>query len=820
MANPIQIILNPESFDEVRKVSGGGQRRDFFAGRDEEFTQHKIRLVSQLRAIARKLETAKETNLGYVKVNLRREAWAKSHRPLKALFRPMRTSIVGGSDLGVMIIEALPRTLLQVANDIAQAEEMEMHLPSVRRSEAGAIESIELYGEADRRDFSLEDALAWLSDPTTGGSYEVELFDSPPPQGEMDALDESRRRLFRSFADGLKALGNGLTVDRIATRVRAQPLFSMRVSSSTAAPTLRLAQPTRSERRRDVAPFDPSEDRHLRLLAFLDTHPLVRRTSLPGILVRSASQPERVRPKIAVMPARNKALTYPRIGTIDSGVGPALSPWVIDKWNMLHANHVNPGHGSFIGGLVVLGRSLNGQQCCPEPDGAELVDVDVFPDQSSGAFDEYFPQGLVEFFDEVETAVSDLRARHGVRIYNMSLNVSQPAALGRYDTYAARLDAIAEKHDAIFFLSAGNIDPPNQRPEWPNDDTRALANLAAATGDRLLTPAQSVRNVSVAALNPPGLPGSIPFAPTRYSRRGPGLRAGVKPDLAHVGGSGSPVPPLDTGLFSVKPNGAVVSRCGTSFATPLVAKTAAELDHAIAGAVSRETLIALLIHDAQIPVPLQSKALASVTRQLVGFGVPASADSILETDDHTITMVFASRIKSGQQVAFRFHWPASLVGQGGSCRGEARLTLVSTPPLDPRFGSEFVRINVSGSLQQQKPGGHWAGRLDPMYLPGKGETPVVEAELIQHALKWSPVKVYAKTMPRGVGNSFNWRLFVDYLTRANEEVPEHGVPFTAILTISDPDGLRPVFNDLRQTLLALGVQMADIRIAARVAPRV
>ena len=61
---------------------------------------------------------------------------------------------------------------------------------------------------------------------------------------------------------------------------------------------------------------------------------------------------------------------------------------------------------------------------------------------------------------------------------------------------------------------------------------------------------------------------------------------------------------------------------------------------------------------------------------------------------------------------------------------------------------------------------------------------------------------------------------VKYLTRAGEEMPEEGVTFTAILTISDLEGIHPVFNDLRQTLTALGVQIADIRTAARITPRV
>lgn len=497
-----------------------------------------------------------------------------------------------------------------------------------------------------------------------------------------------------------------------------------------------------------------------------------------------------------------------------------LSDWVIDRWDVLADEHIDQAHGTFIGGLAVAGASLNGVTTCPEADGAELVDLAIFPDEGSGSFASYYSGGLPQFFDEMEAAVADARARHGVRVFNMSLNILQPAAPEAYSSHAVRLDRIAEENNAVIFVSAGNIPPQNLRPEWTVDPATALSGLALARNDGLLTPAESARNVAVAALNPAGHDGCVAHAPARYSRRGPGLRAGVKPDLAHIGGSGTQHPTLGHGLFSILPDGTIVDGCGTSYAAPLVAKTAAALDHAIEGEVSRETLIGLLVHHARLPEPLQPKLLAPVARHLVGFGMPPSADRIMESGDHSITLVFASRIQQGQQINFRFPWPASLVGSGGKCRGRARLSLVSTPPLDPRFGAEFVRINVNATLQQQQDGGRWKGRLDPLYLPSRRESPSVEAELIEHDLKWSPVKVYEKTFPLGVGPSSNWRLFIDYLTRAGETMPEGGVPFTAIITISDPDGDAPVFTDMRQNLQALGATIADIRTAARITSRV
>ena len=151
MASPIQIVLNPENYEEARETSGGGPKKDFFAHRDREFRAHKAQLTAQLRGIANALRDQPETDLGYVRVILRREAWAKSHRPLKVLFKPERTRLIGGGDLGVMLVEARPATMMQVAADIERAEEQttmrfvealgkEVPYPSALRSETGAIE--------------------------------------------------------------------------------------------------------------------------------------------------------------------------------------------------------------------------------------------------------------------------------------------------------------------------------------------------------------------------------------------------------------------------------------------------------------------------------------------------------------------------------------------------------------------------------------------------------------------------------------------------------------------------------------------------------
>ena len=828
MSAPVQIILNPDNFVTDRDAAGGGgPRKDFFLDRDREFQQHRERVALELEAAAAEIDRQAPQlgAIGVIKVFLRRPAWAKSHRPTGQIFKKALCELVGGLDLGEMLFEVRPEALRKFAREVRVAEDaIEWRLnkktsklepwPTALRSEVGAIEKIELYGPADRRRFSLDQAIAWLSNPITGGSYQVELFEEPPPMVQWDALSIEYRRLYQTFLSGLQNLGMGMTTHRIrGDRSQKSSRLAVRVEETVSPASVQLTTGT-ATRGRPVVPFSADRDRHIRVLGFLEKHPLVREILLPGILERSDAT-SRSRPTTATLPVRDASAAWPKMGVIDGGVSDIVGDWIIGRWGVLDPSHINASHGTFIAGLAIAGGSLNGPQVCRDRDGVEIYDVPVLPG-TDAAYASYYPSGLEDFLVEVENAVAEARNRHGVRVFNFSLNVQAPVQSDHYSFAAKRLDEIAERHDVLIFISAGNLRA--SRAEWTDNDNSMLAMLATTTDDGLHQPAESVRNATVGAINPPGMAGIVNLAPARYTRRGPGMKALIKPDFAHIGGCGSPHPHVGNGLYSIDPVGAVADGCGTSYATPLVAKTAAALDASIEGPVSRETLLALLTHHAQTPECLTGKSLAPVARHLVGHGVPPDAATILAGGDNQITLVFAARLMPGKQLVFPFSWPASLVTAEGKCAGDVRLTLVSTPPVDERFGAELLRVNIDAALQQDSLKG-WRGQLKPAFLPESYGEYTIEAERIEHGAKWNPVKVWERST-KGIGKSSNWRLTVDYLTRLDEVLPREGVPFTAILTIADSSGEKPIFNEMRQSLQTLGVQVSDIRTAARVSARV
>jgi hypothetical protein len=828
MANsPVQIILNSNDFITSLDNNPGGAEKDFYAGNDGEFVKHKIKLQHQLMAIRDLQQADNFGQISYAKVSLHQSALAKSHRPTGQIFRKDIAPVIGGGDLGEIYVELSPSSIDRLLGKVGEAETQTRYKerdgktvasPSKLRSEVGAINEILPYTKSDKRKFSVNEAIEWLAREETNGIYLVDLFHCIPQQKDWDLLKTYKLRLIQSFVDGIKELPLKVTFFNTTNGLGDIALYGVRLEEGKGESIIHLHKNIAFGKGMVQRPLNINQKAHAELLNFLDNHPLVKEVILPPIITSSSTAPPGM--KVAQnfnIPKLANNYSLPKIGIIDGGVSDIFGDWVEESWGYLSPQDRDEDHGTFISGLLLFGNTLNGDEICHEVDGCKIIDMDLLPKKSS--FDNYY-QSPLQFFDELEAAVQDLKARTGVRIFNFSLNFEEHASTSGYSIPARRLDKIAEENDVIFIISAGNTARIDIRKEWPIDDFQALKILASSRNDTIKHPAESCRNLSVSAVNPPNMTGVVPYALSNYSCRGPGLRVGLKPDLAHVGGSGTKCHTTGTyGLLSLDTNGNIIDGSGTSYAAPNVAKTIACIDHAIEGTVSRETLIALSIHNSILPACLSDKKLRNIAKDLIGFGIPKGSLEILEGDPNSITLVFANRITPGNKLSFGFAWPASLV-KDGKCLGYAKLTIISTPQFDYRYGAEFVRVNIEASLRQQQKDGKYKGQLKAVYTPDRADISKYEKDQIEHGFKWSPVKVYEKSFPKGIGPSTEWKLEIEYLTRDGVTVPLSGVPFTAILTISDPKKQAPVFNDMRQMLQSIGATAVDIQTAARVTSRI
>lgn len=789
--NPIQILLNAQNYVRLAEVTPGGSVKDFYEGRDAAFQEHKKVLQEQISGLRRDAAAALGADsVFFAKVDLQSRAWAKSHRPYQKVFPPAVIRSVAGSELGSIVVEVDDSDLRRIEATVQLAEnavtEVDKHgklKPSRVRSEVGAIKSLRLYGPSDRRKFSAAQAVRWLSDPRTGGTYYIETFVS-----DEDKDGQPGTRL-RARAHEMLATFEG------TLRETTLPIKWSRVNRDWLPCTLYMVKVND-----DVQNEQEKLDVHSELLKLLERLPIVKSIILPPVL-QAADLEEGKGPRIP-LPAPDPQMSYPVIGIVDTGVAQIddLQAWSAGRSDFLDGTAQDVSHGSFIAGLVSVGSHFNTGRPFQEMP-CRFFDMGLHP---TGNYENFYPNGFLDFLDQLDVELAEARALD-VRVFNMSLAVTMPVIDDSYSVFAGSLDLIADKHDALFVLPAGNLDANHVRDPWPGEPTEALAMLARYPHqDRIYQPADSIRAVVVGALDPAMADGT--FFPARYSRRGPGPSLGAKPDVAHIGGRFD----AESGLVSVTPDGRLVQSCGTSYAAPLVAKTLATLDHAIEGTVTRETLIALLVHHAKVPAGIGATALKAIARDFVGAGIPAIAEDTLLVGDNAITLVFSGILAAGQELQFGFSWPSSLVNEKGGCAGSVKLTWAYRPPVDRGHGGEFVRANLDAYLRQEEidEDGEvsFKGRLKE---DGKR---TLEKDLIANGAKWWPVKTAVGSFT-SIGRSSQWRLVIDSLCRAAFMFPDNGIPFCAVLTISDSKNDKPIFNEMRAQLQRNGVELADIRSA-------
>jgi hypothetical protein len=703
------------------------------------------------------------------------------------------------------------------------------HYVSRARCEVGAIDTLELAPSVLKRPFSTEAAVAALLDPRAASGYLVELFEVQPliAGGDHDAI--GFHRSFVSLQNILIAGGSGLMATLLPSPGGA-PALEVILTTSGDPPQLedrRIIQAGSREITTTVR-IDQDTDRHEAVLQQLADHPLVRQIRFPIMIEATEAQSAPTPSTFPSLPRLPDA-RYPKVGVIDTGIASPLAPWVLDRHDFLDVQDCDPMHGTMVAGVLVGARVANNPELAREEDGCDLVDLPLMP--RVPFLSVYGRRGFEAFLEELEAAIGDARERYGVRVFNMSLNVVTAVDPNSYSIYAARLDDIQDRLGVVIVNSAGNLISNEWRAPWPAKPAQVLAALAARPNpDTIFMPCESVRAIAVGALNPPGS-SHIEGAPATYTRRGPGLKVGVKPDIAHFGGTGDPTTPDTTHLVTCNPTGHQVHTRGTSFSAPLAAKTLASLDLATGERLEPRTLRAFLIHNSTVPASLASPRLRDIARQFVGFGQPSGAAAMLETDDHAITMVFESRLTTGEKrpaiLRFDFQWPAPLIDAATrSCRGRVRMTLVYDAPIDQSFGTEFVRVNLDAHLRQRQPTDRRDGKpsfhdqVSQAFLPQTARLTIPEKSLIDHGLKWWPTKRYTADFGSGVGESAEWRLEVESVVRAEATFPAEGIPFSLILTIEDDSGTAPVFQSLRQALVARRVELQDVRTAVRVRSQV
>lgn len=512
----------------------------------------------------------------------------------------------------------------------------------------------------------------------------------------------------------------------------------------------------------------------------------------------------------------NSQDSYPTVGVLDTGIAnnDYLKDWKLsDAFTSYPDEYKEPSHGTFVSGIIEYGDELNGKSYTSLP-GVNLFDATVYPDVKKQSI---YVDDLVEHIREA------IERNNNIKVWNLSLGTRDEASLDEFSDFGMALDNIQDENNVLIIKSAGNC--TNFQYQLPKS--------------RISKSADSVRSVVVGSLaDKQGASDyAEPDTPSPFTRVGPGPSSIIKPDLIFYGGNAG----MDngtlctTGVPSFTPDGKIAYNVGTSFSTPWVSRMAAELSYLMNEEFDPLLIRALLIHNAKYPSGCAMN-MADKVKQM-GFGMPSSVNDMLYNSSDEITLILRDTLEKGSFIEmFDFPFPSSLIDENGYFCGQIILTLVTKSLIDDKQAGEYCQSNIDvffGTYETEKDrdtskpmiknakGIDEAHNvlLDNCYSSrAKGVHPRTgferECTLVKYGKKFHPVKKYAidlsdmtpSNKERILGKDRKWYLKIEGLYRDFIEQDsiinnyQLSQEYCLLLTIRDPNGTAPVYDEVAQQL--------------------
>ena len=407
----------------------------------------------------------------------------------------------------------------------------------------------------------------------------------------------------------------------------------------------------------------------------------------------------------------------PLIGVIDSGISahPLLRGAVVAQigvpGNLGTADEC--GHGTAVAGIALFGDLLSQFAGGALARSARLCVAKVTNDQ--GDFDEY---SLVPA--QMREAIQRLRAEQGCRIFVCSLaDRHSTYAGGKVGAWAATLDELARELDVLVIVAAGNRTP--RLGQSVEEGVTAYPEYLLEPANRLFEPAGAVNVLTVGSLSHgPGLdaaladdlnvrPITLRHEPSPFTRVGPGVGGGLKPDLVEVGGTlvfDAVTRSLKGGQLMASAGvitlhhryleRLLTSGSGTSYAAPLVAHTAAQILKLMPQA-SANLVRALLAGSAQVPVEASQRLFlesAESVGNVCGHGRPDMGRAGYSDDARVV--LYAQDVLQSDHFAV-YHIPVPLPFQTEKGTRTVTVTLAFDPPVR-HTRNDYIGLSMSFRL--------------------------------------------------------------------------------------------------------------------------
>lgn len=459
--------------------------------------------------------------------------------------------------------------------------------------------------------------------------------------------------------------------------------------------------------------------------------------------IQPATVGDPVSPMVSVAPVKHDVT----VGVLDSGIATGsrlLRPFLNGRYEDLGLGVTfDTDHGTLVASRIIYGGDIEQQVASGSLNPVCMVhDIPIFYKDATGR-----DRALTEA-DVIDILNNFVLRYPEVKIFNLSFGTKKPIIDFSISALASELDSLCKKYDKLFVIASGNMHH-SEPHDW--------ATFPAYVGDaaqRITAPAESLLSIAVGSyahaqsMNDVSLPMQL----SAFSRSGPGMDGGIKPDLVSVGGncyvrrgaadfrSESATAGLDGAGTSIAYN------VGTSFSAPLVTHNCAQLLGDNPGA-SANLLKCYLLHFSS-NVGLNG-AVAHRPDNNYGFGEFQAADYF---GNHTNRLLFAYEggITASEYVHIPFHIPRAFDTQT-SKRMKIKFTVIHNPEVDSENPAEYSLSDILFEISKNFNG-------------SKRKVGGTNASLSKYSSKWNPVIKYERVFDREF-SSGEWEIRLRLNTR-------------------------------------------------------
>lgn len=450
----------------------------------------------------------------------------------------------------------------------------------------------------------------------------------------------------------------------------------------------------------------------------------------------------------AVNTADNKVL----VAVLDSGINeksPYIAPFFVDRFADFDVGTTfDMSHGTFVASRIIYGDNIIDQVTAGILNGVcNIIDIPVFYRDARGR-----DLSLLEG-DIIDILNNFIDEKPSVKLFNLSFGITRPIQDRSISSLANEIDAISKKHDKTFIIAAGNIHHDDPL------DWKTFPVYCGSADSRITPPSEALLAITVGSyatqqnMRDIALPNQI----SPFSRNGPGMDGGIKPELVSSGGN-SYVNARNLGDFNdgsaavgIDDSGNHLAYdVGTSFAAPIVTHYASQV-LASDPSMSSNLLKAYLIHFAT-NIGLHS-AVAHRPDHKYGFGEFQFADFIGHSPSK-MAFFYEGHLDSENYLHIPFHIPRAFDTMTTK-RLKLKFTVVHDPAVDGVNPSEYSLSDILFELSKRDGG-------------SKQKVSGSNKSVSKYSSKWNPVIKYERVFDRKF-SSGEWEIRLRLNTRGSLE---------------------------------------------------